>query len=148
MNQQALEALSEELEAVVLQAIGSGVRLDELVREAQRRYVKALMESYRGNASWAAASQGLHRNTLMLWIRELGLGEAVAGMRRGQRRPMGGVNTRPCYVGGVRWEAGQERVKRRGKGGKGGVSAAVDGDDGFAHQQAEDEEGGEGEPAG
>lgn len=49
---------------MVEEMFGSGIRLDQAVREFERRYIAAALEQARGNRSLAARQLGIHRNTL------------------------------------------------------------------------------------
>ena len=56
--------MSSKLQAVVDELYGSGIRLDQALREFEKRYIEAALKGNRRNRTLAARALGIHRNTL------------------------------------------------------------------------------------
>src|SRR6266403_2727645 len=92
-------AMKEQLESVVLQMYGAGVRCSDAVREFQKAFILAVLKDQRGNQWKAAEKLGVQRNTLRRTIRalEIDIGPTRAmRMRRPPRSevPMASVRRR------------------------------------------------------
>jgi len=53
------------LEKLISEWVKGSIRLDQAVREFERRYIAASLREYQGNRSMAARKLGIHRNTLI-----------------------------------------------------------------------------------
>ena len=56
--------MSNKLQAVVDELYRGGIKLDQALREFERRYIEAALDGNRGNRTLAARTLGIHRNTL------------------------------------------------------------------------------------
>jgi DNA-binding NtrC family response regulator len=56
--------VTNKLQAVVDELYRSGIKLDQALREFERRYIEAALDGSRGNRTLAARTLGIHRNTL------------------------------------------------------------------------------------
>jgi Fis family transcriptional regulator, factor for inversion stimulation protein len=56
--------VTSKLQSVVEELFRSGIKLDQAVREFEKRYIEAALSRSRGNRSLAARTLGIHRNTL------------------------------------------------------------------------------------
>ena len=56
--------MTNNLQAVVDELYRSGIRLDQALKEFERRYIEAALDGSRGNRTLAARTLGIHRNTL------------------------------------------------------------------------------------
>jgi len=56
--------VKDQLEALVNQLVERGILFDEAVGEFERRFIRKVLETHRGNQSRAARTLGIHRNTL------------------------------------------------------------------------------------
>ena len=56
--------MTNKLQAVVDELYRSGIKMDQALREFERRYIEAALEGNRGNRTLAARTLGIHRNTL------------------------------------------------------------------------------------
>lgn len=56
--------MTNKLQAVVDELYRSGIKLDQALREFERRYIEAALDGSRGNRTLAARTLGIHRNTL------------------------------------------------------------------------------------
>jgi len=56
--------VTNKLQAVVDELFRSGIRLDQALKEFERRYIEAALDGSRGNRTLAARTLGIHRNTL------------------------------------------------------------------------------------
>ena len=56
--------MTNKLQAVVDELYRSGIRLDQALREFERRYIEVALDGSRGNRTLAARTLGIHRNTL------------------------------------------------------------------------------------
>lgn len=56
--------MKDQLEALVNQMVERGILFDEAVGEFEKRFIKKVLETHRGNQSRAARTLGIHRNTL------------------------------------------------------------------------------------
>lgn len=78
--------MKEQLENVVLQMYRAGLRCSEAVREFQKAFILTVLKDQRGNQCRAAATLGIHRNTLRRTIRELDI-DVAPTRPAGSRRP-------------------------------------------------------------
>lgn len=56
--------MNSKLQAMVEEMFRSGIKLNQAVREFEKRYIEAALLSSRGNRTLAARNLGVHRNTL------------------------------------------------------------------------------------
>jgi DNA-binding protein Fis len=56
--------VKDQLEALVGQMVERGIHFDEAVNEFEKKFIKRVLDSSRGNQSRAARLLGIHRNTL------------------------------------------------------------------------------------
>jgi Fis family transcriptional regulator len=67
---------------LVVAALSSGLRHDEVLREIKRRLIINVLTRHGGNQTHAARELGIHRNTLERWIDEAGILPADYGRKR------------------------------------------------------------------
>jgi len=58
---------------IVGDMIDGGIRLEEAVREVEAHFLRQVLERHNGNQSKAAATLGIHRNTLRAKMQRCGL---------------------------------------------------------------------------
>ncbi len=63
--------MKEQLDSVVSQMYGAGLRCSEAVREFQKAFILTVLKDQRGNQCKAAKKLGMHRNTLRRTIQDL-----------------------------------------------------------------------------
>ena len=56
--------MKDQLEGLVNQMVERGILFDEAVCEFEKRFIKRVLDSAKGNQSRAAETLGIHRNTL------------------------------------------------------------------------------------
>ncbi len=56
--------MKDQLETLVGLMVERGIHFDEAVVEFEKKYIKRVLEFYKGNQSRAAKLLGIHRNTL------------------------------------------------------------------------------------
>jgi DNA-binding protein Fis len=56
--------VKDQLETLVGQMVDRGIHFDEAIVEFEKRYIKRVLETSKGNQSRAAKLLGIHRNTL------------------------------------------------------------------------------------
>ena len=56
--------MKEELESLVGMMVERGILLEEAVTEFEKKFIKRVLETSRGNRCRAAKILGIHRNTL------------------------------------------------------------------------------------
>ena len=56
--------MREQLEALVGMMVDRGILLEEALTEFEKKFIKRVLESARGNQCRAARVLGIHRNTL------------------------------------------------------------------------------------
>ncbi len=56
--------MTSKLQSVVDELYRSGIKLEQALREFERRYIEAALAGSRGNRTLAARNLGIHRNTL------------------------------------------------------------------------------------
>ncbi len=56
--------MKDQLESLVAQLVERGIAFGDAVAEFEKRFIKRVLESHRGNQSRAARVLGIHRNTL------------------------------------------------------------------------------------
>ena len=56
--------MTNKLQSVVDELFRSGIRLEQALKEFEKRYIEAALSGSRGNRSLAARTLGIHRNTL------------------------------------------------------------------------------------
>jgi DNA-binding protein Fis len=56
--------MRDQLEALVGQMVDRGILFDEAINEFEKKFIKRVLESSKGNQSRAARQLGIHRNTL------------------------------------------------------------------------------------
>ena len=78
-------AVQDELQRLVLQMYRSGLLYSDAVREFRRTFLATALREENANQVRAAKRLGMHRNTLRLQIRELGLD--IKALRVARRRP-------------------------------------------------------------
>lgn len=62
--------MKDQLEGLVDQMVERGILFDEAVCEFEKRFIKRVLDCSKGNQSRAAATLGIHRNTLSRKINE------------------------------------------------------------------------------
>jgi Fis family transcriptional regulator len=73
-----------QLEHVVEQMYGAGMRFDEALREFQKAFVLTVLRQEKGNQCKTANKLGIHRNTLRRTITDLQIDmNSVRASRRG-----------------------------------------------------------------
>ena len=70
--------MRDRLDHLVAEMFDRGIRLEDAVREVERRFITRALESSDGNIGEAASRLGLHRNTLSRKIAEYKLRSAKA----------------------------------------------------------------------
>jgi DNA-binding NtrC family response regulator len=61
--------VTNRMQALVEELYRSGIKLEQALREFERRYIEAALDGSRGNRTLAARTLGIHRNTLAHKIR-------------------------------------------------------------------------------
>jgi DNA-binding NtrC family response regulator len=56
--------VTNKLQTVVDELFRSGIKLEQALKEFEKRYIEAALSGSRGNRSLAARTLGIHRNTL------------------------------------------------------------------------------------
>lgn len=56
--------MKEQLDALINQLVDRGILYDEALAEFEKRFIRKVLDTYRGNQSRAAEALGIHRNTL------------------------------------------------------------------------------------
>ncbi len=56
--------MKEQLESLVGQMVERGILFDEAVNEFEKKFIKRVLDRFKGNQSRAARVLGIHRNTL------------------------------------------------------------------------------------
>ena len=56
--------MKDQLDALISQLVERGILYDEALAEFEKRFIKKVLDTYRGNQSRAAHTLGIHRNTL------------------------------------------------------------------------------------
>lgn len=56
--------MKDQLETLVNQLVERGILFDEARGEFEKRFIKKMLDTHRGNQSRTARALGLHRNTL------------------------------------------------------------------------------------
>lgn len=56
--------MKEQLDALINQLVDRGILYDEALAEFEKRFIRKVLDTYRGNQSRAAEVLGIHRNTL------------------------------------------------------------------------------------
>jgi DNA-binding protein Fis len=62
--------VKDQLETLVGQMVERGIMFEEAINEFEKRFIKRVLDSSKGNQSRAARLLGIHRNTLS---RKIGL---------------------------------------------------------------------------
>jgi Fis family transcriptional regulator len=62
--------VKEQLESLVAMMVERGILLEEAVTEFEKKFIKRVLESSKGNQCRAAKILGIHRNTLSRKIGE------------------------------------------------------------------------------
>ncbi len=65
--------MKDQLESLVNQMIEHGILYLDAVSEFEKRFIKKMLETNKGNHSKTAAALGIHRNTLSRKVEDLGL---------------------------------------------------------------------------
>ena len=78
--------MKDQLEGLVAQMVERGILFDEAVGEFEKRFIKRVLDSAKGNQSRAAEVLGIHRNTLSRKIEEYKLDGNCNGHRRRAHR--------------------------------------------------------------
>ena len=78
--------MKEQLDSVVSQMYGAGLRCSEAVREFQKAFILTVLKDQRGNQCKAAKKLGMHRNTLRRTIQDLDI-DIGPTRATGRRRP-------------------------------------------------------------
>lgn len=56
--------MKEQLDTLINQLVDRGILYDEALAEFEKRFIRKILDTYRGNQSRAAEALGIHRNTL------------------------------------------------------------------------------------
>lgn len=56
--------MKDQMEALVNQLVERGILFNEALAEFEKRFIKKVLETHRGNQSRSARVLGIHRNTL------------------------------------------------------------------------------------
>lgn len=56
--------MKDQLEALVNQLVERGILYEEAAAEFEKRFIKKVLDTHRGNQSRTAQALGMHRNTL------------------------------------------------------------------------------------
>lgn len=56
--------MKEQLDTLINQLVDRGILYDEALAEFEKRFIRKVLDTYRGNQSRAAEALGIHRNTL------------------------------------------------------------------------------------
>jgi len=56
--------MKEQLDTLINQLVDRGILYDEALAEFEKRFIRKILDAYRGNQSRAAEALGIHRNTL------------------------------------------------------------------------------------
>jgi len=56
--------MKEQLDALINQLVDRGILYDEALAEFEKRFIRKVLDTYRGNQLRAAEALGIHRNTL------------------------------------------------------------------------------------
>jgi len=56
--------MKEQLDALINQLVDRGILYDEALAEFEKRFIRKILDTYRGNQFRAAEALGIHRNTL------------------------------------------------------------------------------------
>jgi Fis family transcriptional regulator len=67
--------VKEQLETLVAMMVERGILLEEAVTEFEKKFIKRVLESSKGNQCRAAKILGIHRNTLSRKIGEYHLNQ-------------------------------------------------------------------------
>jgi Fis family transcriptional regulator, factor for inversion stimulation protein len=67
--------VKEQLESLVAMMVERGILLEEAVTEFEKKFIKRVLESSKGNRCRAAKILGIHRNTLSRKIGEYHLNQ-------------------------------------------------------------------------
>ncbi len=86
--------MKEQLEALVLQMVRSGIRYGEAVREFKKAFLTKVLVENRGNQCQAAKILGMHRNSLGRTLTHLKMD--VRALRTQLRRPPRGERPAPA----------------------------------------------------
>jgi DNA-binding protein Fis len=78
--------MKDQLEGLVAQMVERGILFDEAVSEFEKRFIKRVLDTAKGNQSRAAEALGIHRNTLSRKIEEYKLDGNSNGHRRRAHR--------------------------------------------------------------
>jgi DNA-binding NtrC family response regulator len=89
-----LAVVKEQLEALVLQMVRSGIRYGEAVREFRKAFLTKVLTENRGNQCQAAKILGMHRNSLGRTLGDLKLD--ARALRTQMRRPPRGERPAPA----------------------------------------------------
>ena len=85
--------MKEQLEALVLQMVRSGIRYGEAVREFKKAFLTKVLVENRGNQCQAARILGMHRNSLGRTLANLKMD--ARALRTQLRRPPRGERAAP-----------------------------------------------------
>ena len=56
--------MKEQLDALINQLVDRGILYEEALAEFEKRFIRKILDTNRGNQSRAAEALGIHRNTL------------------------------------------------------------------------------------
>jgi Fis family transcriptional regulator, factor for inversion stimulation protein len=65
--------VKEQLDALISQIVEHGISYEDARNEFEKRFIKRVLEKYKGNRCRAAETLGIHRNTLSRKMEEFGL---------------------------------------------------------------------------
>ena len=56
--------MKDQMEKLIAELVEGGVFFQDAVSEFEKRFIRKVLDSYRGNQSQSAKALGIHRNTL------------------------------------------------------------------------------------
>lgn len=74
--------MKEQLDALIGQIVEHGISFEDARNEFEKRFIKRVLEKYKGNRCRTAETLGIHRNTLSRKMEELGLNHNPRRRRR------------------------------------------------------------------
>ena len=90
MGKKHAYATKAQLERLVLRMHRTGILYSEALEELKKQFILAVLREVDWNQTKAAQKLGMHRNTLVRTLRELGID--VPGLRKNERRPPRGAS--------------------------------------------------------
>ena len=75
--------MRDQMEKLIAELVESGVFFQDAVSEFEKRFIKRVLENYRGNQLQSAKALGIHRNTLGRKMEEYKLATKNGNHRNG-----------------------------------------------------------------